>query len=44
VRLRFVDDLDYAAIAIRLQCSPEAARQRVSSGLRALRTSLEAVR
>ena len=44
LRLRFVDDLDYAAIAVRLQCSPEAARQRVSTGVRALRTSLEAVR
>lgn len=44
VRLRFVDDLDYEAIAHRLEISPEAARQRVSSGVRSLRTSMEATR
>lgn len=35
--LRFVDDLAYEDIAARLECSPEAARQRVSSGVRELR-------
>ena len=38
--LRFVDDLPYDAIADRLDCSPEAARQRVSSALRSLRKRL----
>lgn len=38
--LRFVDDLSYDAIADRLDCSPEAARQRVSSALRSLRKRL----
>jgi RNA polymerase sigma-70 factor (ECF subfamily) len=38
LRLRFVEDLEYDAIARRLDCSPEAARQRVSSALRTLRT------
>jgi RNA polymerase sigma-70 factor (ECF subfamily) len=37
LRLRFVDDLDYESIAGRLQCSPQAARQRVSTALRTLR-------
>jgi len=37
LRLRFVDDLEYDVIATRLDCSPEAARQRVSSALRTLR-------
>ncbi len=37
LRLRFVEDLEYDAIAERLRCSPEAARQRVSSGVRNLR-------
>jgi RNA polymerase sigma-70 factor (ECF subfamily) len=37
LRLRFVDDLEYEAIAGRLECSPEAARQRVSTALRTLR-------
>ena len=37
LRLRFVDDLDYAGIATRLGCSPEAARQRVSTAVRNLR-------
>ena len=37
LRLRFVDDLEYEAIAGRLDCSPEAARQRVSTALRTLR-------
>ncbi len=38
LRLRFVEDLDYEGIALRLQCSPEAARQRVSTAIRLLRT------
>ncbi len=40
VRLRFVEDLDYEAIARRLGCTPPAARQRVSSGVRALRQEM----
>ena len=40
VTLRFVEDLDYEAIARRLGCSPPAARQRVSSGVRALRQEM----
>ncbi len=40
VTLRFVEDLDYDAIARRLGCSPPAARQRVSSGVRALRQEM----
>ncbi|MDA0182126.1 sigma-70 family RNA polymerase sigma factor [Solirubrobacter phytolaccae] len=39
LRLRFVDDLDYDGIAERLDCSVEAARQRVSSAVRTLRES-----
>jgi RNA polymerase sigma-70 factor, ECF subfamily len=38
VRLRFVEDLDYEAIAVRLGCSVVAARQRVSTAIRTLRT------
>jgi len=38
LRLRFVDDLDYDGIARRLGCSAVAARQRVSSAVRTLRT------
>ena len=38
LRLRFVDDLDYEGIAARLDCSAVAARQRVSSAIRTLRT------
>jgi RNA polymerase sigma-70 factor (ECF subfamily) len=37
LRLRFVDDLEYEHIAGRLGCSPEAARQRVSTAVRNLR-------
>ena len=37
LRLRFVDDLDYEAIAARLDCSVPAARQRVSTAIRTLR-------
>jgi RNA polymerase sigma-70 factor (ECF subfamily) len=42
LRLRFVDDLEYEVIAIRLDCSPEAARQRVSSAVRTLRQRIAA--
>jgi RNA polymerase sigma-70 factor (ECF subfamily) len=42
LRLRFVDDLEYDAIAGRLDISPEAARQRVSSALRTLRQRIAA--
>jgi RNA polymerase sigma-70 factor (ECF subfamily) len=38
LRLRFVDDLDYECIAARLGCSAAAARQRVSTAIRTLRT------
>ena len=37
LRLRFVDDLDYAGVASALGCSTEAARQRVSTAIRTLR-------
>ena len=39
--LRFVEDLDYDAIAAALHCSPEAARQRVSTAVRTLRQRLD---
>ena len=42
LRLRFVDDLEYEAIARRLECSPEAARQRVSTAIRTLRQRIPA--
>jgi RNA polymerase sigma-70 factor (ECF subfamily) len=42
LRLRFVDDLEYEVIAVRLDCSPEAARQRVSSAVRTLRQRITA--
>jgi RNA polymerase sigma-70 factor (ECF subfamily) len=38
LRLRFVEDLDYEGIAMRLGCSAVAARQRVSTAIRTLRT------
>ena len=38
LRLRFVDDLDYEGVARALGCSPEAARQRVSTAIRTLRS------
>jgi RNA polymerase sigma-70 factor (ECF subfamily) len=38
LRLRFVEDLDYDGIASRLGCSAVAARQRVSTAVRTLRT------
>ena len=37
LRLRFVEDLDYDRIAVALEISPEAARQRVSTAVRTLR-------
>ena len=37
LRLRFVEDLEYEAIAARLDCSAAAARQRVSTAIRTLR-------
>jgi len=40
VTLRFVEDLPYEVIATRLDCSPDAARQRVSSAVRDLRRRL----
>lgn len=42
LRLRFVEDLEYEVIAARLDCTPEAARQRVSSALRTLRKEIPA--
>jgi RNA polymerase sigma factor (sigma-70 family) len=41
VRLRVVDELGYAAVAGRLGISEQAARARVSRGLRALATALD---
>jgi len=38
LRLRFVEDLEYDRIASRLGCSTVAARQRVSTAIRTLRT------
>ena len=35
--LRYVEDLSYESIGARLGCSPEAARQRVSTAVRSLR-------
>lgn len=40
LRLRFVDDLAYDEIARRLNCSPDAARRRVSTGIKSLREKL----
>jgi RNA polymerase sigma-70 factor (ECF subfamily) len=40
LRLRFVDDLEYEAIAQQLDISPAAARQRVSTAVRTLRERL----
>jgi RNA polymerase sigma-70 factor, ECF subfamily len=42
LRLRFVEDLDYDRIAEALECSPEAARQRVSTAVRTLRERVTA--
>lgn len=41
VRLRVLDQLDYRAVATRLDCSEQAARVRVHRGLARLATSLE---
>jgi RNA polymerase sigma-70 factor (ECF subfamily) len=41
VRLRVVDELDYAEIATRLSCTPVTARKHVSLGLRLLRCDLD---
>ena len=41
VRLRVVDELDYAAVAGRLGITEQAARARVSRGLRALGAALD---
>lgn len=41
VNARVVDDLSYENVAERLDCTPIAARIRVSRGLDALRTTLE---
>ncbi|WP_371683492.1 sigma factor-like helix-turn-helix DNA-binding protein [Solirubrobacter soli] len=38
---RVVDDRDYDEIATELDCSAQVVRQRVSRGLRTLRTHLE---
>jgi RNA polymerase sigma-70 factor, ECF subfamily len=38
--LRFVEDLDYDTIGAALDCSPVAARQRVSTAIRSLRERL----
>jgi len=43
LRLRVVLELDYPAVAVRLGISQEAARARVSRGLRALSSSLDVV-
>ena len=37
VTLRYAADLDYAAIAAALRCSPDAARRSVHEGLEKLR-------
>lgn len=41
LHLRFVEDLEHAQIARRLGCSESAARQRVSSAVRALRRRMK---
>ena len=42
LRLRFVEDLGYDRIADALHCSPDAARQRVSTAVRSLRKRVPA--
>jgi RNA polymerase sigma factor (sigma-70 family) len=42
IRLRVIDQLDYATVAARLCCSEQAARARVHRGLARLANSLEA--
>ncbi|HEX4363440.1 MAG TPA: RNA polymerase sigma factor [Solirubrobacteraceae bacterium] len=41
VRARHIDELEYAEIAQRVRCSESVVRQRVSRGLRVLRTRLQ---
>jgi RNA polymerase sigma factor (sigma-70 family) len=41
IRARMLDELEYPEIARRLECSEAVARQRVSRGLRSLRTDSE---
>jgi len=41
LRLRFVDDLDYAGVGAALGCSAEAARQRVSHAVKTLRRQVQ---
>lgn len=41
VRARVLEEQDYAEIASRLECSQAVVRQRVSRGLRTMRTTLE---
>jgi RNA polymerase sigma factor (sigma-70 family) len=41
IAARHFDDLSYEEIATRLRCSPSVVRQRVSRGLRALRSALK---
>ena len=43
VRMRIVDELEYPEVAQRLQVSEQAARARVSRGLRELATTLEVI-
>jgi RNA polymerase sigma factor (sigma-70 family) len=40
VALRYAADLDYAEIAVALECSPAAARRSVHEGLKRLRTTI----
>ena len=41
VALRYAGDLPYREIGAALECSEEAARKRVSDGLRALRENID---
>ena len=41
VALRFAGDLAYREIAVALECSEDAARRRVSDGLRELRRTID---
>jgi RNA polymerase sigma-70 factor (ECF subfamily) len=41
IRARVLDERDYVDIASQLRCSPQVVRQRVSRGLRILRTMIE---
>ena len=44
IEARVLDELDYADVAARLQCSEAVARKRVSRGLRTLRQRMETLR